>query len=287
MTREDQAIIYTSAGPFVLEERRRFRQIRMMLKELSGSRELVWQLFVRDFRARYRQSALGIFWALLMPIATVALFVLMNRSGIIVIPEHDLPYPLYALVGLSLWSFLVTAVTGASGALTGAGAMVVKINFPRIALVIAAILQAAVDFAVRILLIIALFGYYRYLPDPATGALAVLACVPLLLLTLALGCVLAICGVIFRDTPHLLNLAFSALMLLSPVLYPMPTGTLLARFNLWNPLNYLINVPRDLLLRGGVDELLPFALVSLLSGMALILAWRLFFVAQRKIAERM
>jgi len=74
-------ITYTSKGPSVEGHSGIFATTRLMWLELISSKELIWRLFLRDFKAKYRQSALGVVWAVLMPLVTVGMFVSMNRSG--------------------------------------------------------------------------------------------------------------------------------------------------------------------------------------------------------------
>ena len=285
-TEKMETIIYTPSGPIILNGRKHFRLMRLMVSDLVSSCSVTWQLFVRDFRARYRQSALGIVWAVLLPAATIALFTLMNKSGVLTIPEHGVPYPVYAIIGISLWSFIVSGISGAASALTGAGSMVVKINFPRIALVLAAIMQATVDLMIRVLLAIGLFCFYGVAPDPTGVLLAFFTFIPLMFLVTGLGCILSLFGVIFRDTSNMISLAFSIVMLLTPVLYPIPASSFLGSINLWNPFNYMINVPRDLILRGNTTDMIPFVILAFFCVLFFWVAWTIFYVSQQRIAER-
>lgn len=256
------------------------------MRELTLAQGLTWQLFMRDFKARYRQSALGVLWAFLMPVVTVAMFLLMRNSGILSIPETGVPYPLYAITGLSIWGVFTAGVGASAGSLVNAGSMVVKINFPKISLVIAACIHCLVDFSIRLLLIGGLFFYYGIVPSVSTSALAFLALIPLFGLTLGLGCMLSLVAVLIRDIGNIINLGFTGLLLVTPILYPLREGSFLGRFNYWNPLNYLINVPRDLLLQGRTSDTQPFLLSSMLSLAIFFICWRFFYLAQTKIAER-
>lgn len=70
--------------------------------ELIDSHELIWWLFLRNFKAKYRQTVLGFQWALIMPLLAVGTFVFLNRAGILNIGKVDIPYPAYALLGLTI-----------------------------------------------------------------------------------------------------------------------------------------------------------------------------------------
>ncbi|MCK4819164.1 ABC transporter permease [bacterium] len=265
-------------GPFITT--------RLMWIELLLARELIWRLFVRDFSAKYRQSALGFLWALIMPLVTVGMFIGMNNAGILNIANVGIPYPLYAIIGLTIWSFFTVGLTASSQAITGAGSMVVKINFPKVALLFAATGQTIVDFFIRAVLIGLTFMHYGIAPNWIGLGLGLISIIPLYLFMTGIGFVLSLAAAVVRDVANFLNLGLMAFMLLTPVVYPIQGEGLLAKANLWNPLNYFVNVPRDFIVKGHTDYLIEFAYVSSLSLVVFYIGWRLFYLAQTKIAER-
>ena len=91
---------------------------------------------------------------------------------------------------------------------------------------------------------------------------------------------------LLRDIVNVLNLALMGVMLLTPILYPITGDSLLARANVWNPFNYLVNVPRDFIVKGHTEFMSEFILVTLLSVTVFYMGWKLFYLAQTKIAER-
>lgn len=280
------SITYTRAGPLIDEGGRVVSARRGMLAELTDNRELIWQLFWRDFRARYRQSVLGIAWALLLPVATVATFVFMHRSGLLTINDTGLPYPLFALSGLTAWHLFSGGATAGASALTNAGSMIAKINLSRSALIIAAMGQSAAELIIRMLLLAVAFAVYGIVPSLPGMLPALVSLLPLCLLTLGTAFILSLAASIVRDVINGLGIAFSALLLLTPVLYPLPTGSPLETFNRFNPLYYLIDVPRDLFLHGTTDHGIAYIFATLFASLVFLGGWRLFHVAQPYIAER-
>lgn len=279
-------ITYTSRGPMRESHRGPFITTRLMWIELLFARELIWRLFVRDFSAKYRQSALGFMWALIMPLVTVGMFIGMNNAGILNIANVGIPYPLYAIIGLTIWSFFTVGLTASSQAIVGAGSMVVKINFPKVALLFSATGQTIVDFFIRTVLIGLTFIYYGIVPSWIGLGLALISIIPLYLFMTGIGFVLSLAAGVVRDVANFLNLGLMAFMLLTPVVYPIQGEGLLARANLWNPLNYFVNVPRDFIVKGYTEYLIEFTYVSIISLAVFYIGWRLFYLAQTKIAER-
>jgi lipopolysaccharide transport system permease protein len=257
-----------------------------MLSEIVAARELIWILFSRDFRARYRQSLLGVLWAVLEPLFAVGAFVFMNRSGIFVVADVGVPYALYALTGLTLWHIFSSGVAACSVALIEASQMISKINLPREALIFAAFGRGAAEFMIRLMLTAVAFVWYGVSPGFASLILGAASLLPLCLLTVGIGFFVAMVAAIFRDVVNATALVLSGILVLSPILYPLPKESLLTAANAFNPFNYLINVPRDLILHGSSTEMSSYFFAALFSSLVFVAGWRLFHVAQPHIAER-
>lgn len=264
----------------------RFAIWREMASELVRSRELIWRLFLRDFTARYKQTVLGVSWAIIMPLVAVGTFVFLNRAGILNIGEVGIPYPAYALLGLTIWQLFAGGLVACSNAIVAGGSMVVKINFPKETLVIAALGQTLVATLVRLALLIIIFALYRLVP-PWTTILFPISLVPLLLLTLGLGFLLSLLNALLRDVANIVTLATTFLLFLTPVLYPAPRTGLFAAVTKYNPLAALVTGARDLVVTGYLTQPTQFAWASALSVILFVLSWRVFHLAEVRMAERM
>ena len=258
---------------------------REMLDEVMSSRELVWRLFLRDFSGKYRQSILGVLWALIMPLILVGIFVFLNRSGILNIGDTGIPYPVYALLGLSIWQLFATGLIACTGALVQGGPMIVKINFPKESLVIASLAQSVFEFLVRIALLVGVFAIYKVVPSWTTIFLPIVL-IPLLLLTLGLGLIFALLNVILRDMANIVTLSTTFLLFLTPVLYPAPSTGLFASINQYNPLAILVSGARDIVIEGYIADPFQFAGASFFSLLLFLMAWRIFHLVEPRMAER-
>jgi lipopolysaccharide transport system permease protein len=256
----------------------------VMVAELWESRELIVRLFLRNLTARYKQALFGVAWALIVPFVAIGTFMFLDRAGVVAIGHTDIPYPLFALVGLSVYQFFSTGITAACGALVEAGDMIAKVSFPREVLVIAAIAQAAFEFLVKLVLIAAVCVFYQYLP-PAGFLLMPLVLVPLVFLVVGLGLILSLANAVFRDTAQAVGVLLMFLMFLTPVLYPS-TGAREFLFRM-NPLTALIEAPRDLFIYGALRHPLDLLVVSVMSFLIFACAWRAFHLVETKIPERL
>lgn len=256
-----------------------------IFNELKKNRWLTQQLFKRDFFALYKQSFIGVFWAFIIPFISVGTFIILNRSGVFFVGKIDVPYPIYAIVGLAFWQLFSTGLIAGSNSLVKAGSMIVKINFSKKSLVIASCGQSIVSFLIQIILVGILFACYRITPNIAT-LLIPIAIIPIMLLTLGLGFILSLLNGVMRDIGNILSIFVTFLMFLTPVLYARPTTGILTHITRYNPLYYLVSAPRDLVLTGMISEWKGFLIASIVSFIVFIICLVAFHLTETRVAER-
>ena len=259
---------------------------REMLNELIRSRELTWRLFMRDFSARYRQSVLGVLWALILPLIGVGTFVFLNRSGLLNVGDTNVPYPVYALLGLTVWQVFTGGLTVCGNAIVAGGSMVVKINFPKETLVIAAMGRVIFEVLVRLVLLAIVMVIFRVTPK-WTVVFFPFTLLSLIVLTLGLGFFLSLVNVLLRDVAKVVTVATTFLMFLTPVVYPAPeTGPFVALMAV-NPLAGLVTASRDVVFTGYLTDPAGLAWASALAVVFFLFAWRVFHLVEPRMAERM
>jgi len=262
-----------------------YRVWHEMVVELVDSHELVWRLFLRDFKAKYRQTALGFLWALIMPLLTVGIFVFLNRAGILNIGKVDIPYPAYALLGLTVWQIFSGGLKACSNSIVAGGSMIVKINFPKEVFVLSSLGEALIETMVRVALTAFVFAIYKVVPA-WTVVLFPFALIPLLLFTLGLGLMLSLLNAVFRDVANIVSLSTTFLLFVTPILYPEPKADLFKAFTVFNPLAALVSGPRDFVVKGYLTQPVSYLFYSGLSLAIFLISWRLFHLAEIRIAER-
>jgi lipopolysaccharide transport system permease protein len=122
------------------------------LGEVWGYRELLYFLMWRDVKVRYKQTVLGVTWALIQPLLTMLIFTLFfgKLAGV---PSDNIPYPIFAYAGLLPWTFFATAVTSSGNSLVGSSNLISKVYFPRLVIPAAAVGAALVDFGIGFILL--------------------------------------------------------------------------------------------------------------------------------------
>ena len=187
-------------------------------RSLWRSRELVALLAARDLRVRYKQTALGVIWVLLQPIASVVIFTLVfgRLAGI---SSQGVPYPLFALLGLIVWTYFSSATVRASEVLISNTDLITKVSFNRLAAPVAAVLPPLVDLAVCTGLVGVFLVYYGIVPT--WRVLAVPVWLALLVLA-ALGPALwlSALNVRYRDVQQAVGPSMQIWLFASPVAYP-------------------------------------------------------------------
>lgn len=256
-----------------------------IFSELNKSRWLIFQLFKKDFVALYKQSFIGVLWAVLLPLVAVGTFIVLSGAGVFNVGALSVPYPIYAILGTALWGLFSTGLVASSNSIVAAGPMITKINFSKKSLVIASMGQALLAFFIQLCLVLALLVYYQVTPSPAILLIPLLI-VPVVLFTLGLGFVLSLVNGIVRDVANMVSVVVTFLLFLTPVLYAKPTTGVLAALTSYNILYYLVSVPRDLILYGTSDYLKGFLLSSAVAFFVFLLFLAVFHLTETRVAER-
>lgn len=261
------------------------RLFQMMWLDLLASRELAWQLMVRDINTKYRQSILGFFWAFLPAIVMATGFTLAQNAGVVNIGKTSIPYPAYVMFSMTLWQTFVEALNGPVQAVTSAKGMLTRVNFPREALVLAKLGEVSFNFGIKLILIIGLFLWFK-IPVTASVILAPVALIHLVLLGTFFGVLLAPAGMLYQDFTMGLTLATSLWLFITPVVYPVPTQGLFGTIVKFNPVTPLLVTTRELATTGVISDPMSFWIASLIGAVGLLLAWISYRLAMPFVVEK-
>ncbi|MEO0835338.1 MAG: ABC transporter permease [Cyanobacteria bacterium J06642_3] len=259
--------------------------LQLMWLDLLASRELAWQLMLRDIKAQYRQSFLGIAWAFMPPIVMALGLTWAGESEVIAISATDLPYPAYVMFSTSLWQTFVEALQGPVQAIGKAKAMLSRVNFPREAIILAKLGEVLFNFGIKLILIIGLFIWFR-IPVGWSVILAPVALIHLILLGTWLGMMLAPLSMLYQDINKALTMITGFWLFITPVIYPLPeTGSFKTLVRL-NPVTPLLITTRELATTGILTQVTGFWLVSAIAILGLLLTWIAFRLAMPFVIER-
>lgn len=215
------------------------RSERHYWRDLWEYRELFWILAWRDVAVRYKQTVIGIAWAVIRPFLTMVIFTVVF-SRIAKLPsEGGAPYPLMVFAGMLPWFLFSTILGEASNSLVANSSLVGKVYFPRIIIPVSSALVAVVDFAVNLVLLAAMMAWFGYFPDWRIIFMPLLV---VLALAVSLGpsLLLAALNVEYRDFRYVIPFILQFGLYLSPVGFSSTIVPQSWRF--WYSLNPMVGV---------------------------------------------
>jgi lipopolysaccharide transport system permease protein len=192
--------------------------LRLELRELWRARETALVFAWRDVKVRYKQSLIGITWAILQPLLTMIVFtVIFGKFANF--PSQGKQYQVFVYCGLLPWMFFSTALTQISSSVVLNRQLVQKVYFPRLILPISGLLVPAVDFVFSVVVLFGIAAWYHTGIHVTTMALAPLFLLLLALTALGIGSLLATINVRYRDVPYAIPFLIQIWLFLSPVAY--------------------------------------------------------------------
>lgn len=191
--------------------------IRLDLADLWHYRELIFFLAVREIKIRYKQTSIGVLWAVIQPLFTMLVFSLFfGRLG--KMPSDGIPYPLFSLAALIPWTFFAAGLTSSSNSLVGNANLITKVYFPRLVIPIATILSGLVDFAIGLALLLIFMLCHGFYPGAALfwfPAFLLLS----LVTALGVGLWLSALNVEYRDVRYAVPFLVQFWMFATPIAY--------------------------------------------------------------------
>jgi lipopolysaccharide transport system permease protein len=267
------------------------------VRNLWAHREIIYTLAERDFRVQYKQAALGLAWAILTPVATLVIFVLVFSNLPTAFPTQGIPYALYAFVGILCWSFFAQALGSGGNSLLSNKALLSKTQFPRECFPLETMLVTALNTVISWIPLALLFVMFGRAPKLAT------VWVPLFMVievVFAAGITLAVSSLIIqmRDLQQVLPIIISLGIFMTPVIWPfsyIPTHyhlwggdfahghwiggatiNLQVVYGFFNPLGPVINSVRQTMLLGHNPSWAPLIAAIVGSLCYLVFGYKIF-----------
>ncbi len=254
------------------------------LSELISFRELLFKWVVRDIKIRYKQSLLGIAWAILQPLALTLIFSLIF-SRIVRVPTDGVPYPLFYFSAILPWVMFSSSLGFAAPSLVNNLSLVTKVYFPREIIPLSSIIASFVDFCFASLVFAGMMIFYQAPVDSSFFFLPVLIILQITL-ALGMGLILAALNVSYRDVRFIVPVALQLWLYLTPVIYP--TSMVPERFRtlyMLNPMAGIIDGYRQILLYNRLPDLITLWPALIISLIMLVGAYAYFKWAEAEFAD--
>jgi len=231
--------------------------LRDSLNDMFTSRFLAKQLAIRDIKAQYRQSFLGIIWAFITPLSTALIWIILSKSGTVTLSDTGVPYPVFVFSGTLLWSILIESINAPMTNTNGAKSILSKINFPKEALILSGVYKLLSNSFVKIVLLLIFLIVYGIGFHPSI-LLFPLAFLGIIFFGTTIGLFITPLGMLYNDIGKIVSLGLSFLMYATPVVYAIPKTGLLKTLMEINPLTPLLLTTRNLLFGQHMDYLMYY-----------------------------
>ncbi len=258
-----------------------------MAQNIINSKELIWQLFKRDFFASYKKSFIGISWIFIAPLAGIVSWVFLQKTGMLHPGNMEIPYPVYVLIGTSMWGLFMGFFNSANATLSAGQALVMQVNYPHEALLFKQTAQHLAQFIITFVMNIAVLLVFKVMPSWGIIFFPIVA-LPMFFLGAAIGLVTSMISIVAVDISRIINMGMGLLMWATPVIYSDKVENPIVQTLIkWNPLTYLVCSTRDIILYGKLYHPAGYFICVGLSFLLFMISWRLFFVSEDRIIERM
>lgn len=266
MEKSDQTIIIKPKSKFSF----------MDLSEIWRYRELFIVFAWRDIKVRYKQTILGVTWAVIQPLLSMFIFTVFF-GDFAKIPSGILPYPLFVLIGLTFWGFFSGILSAASGSLIANEGIVKKIYFPREILPLSTIGTNLVDFTISFILLLLVSLYFHFIPHTLIFLILPLGILIGIFGAGGLGLFLSSLNIKYRDVRYALPFFIQMMVFLTPVIYPTTIMRPFFRYLIaLNPMTGVIEAVRLIFGGSGVIDW-QIIFISGLSSLVLFIVGLFYF----------
>lgn len=217
------------------------------IREIWRYKELLYFFTWRDLKVRYKQTVIGIGWAVFQPFVTMVVFSVFF-GGLAKIPSDGVPYPIFVFVGLLFWQFFSGALSETSNTLIANQSIITKVYFPRLILPISSVITKLIDFAIATIILVGLMFYYKYTPNMYGLLIMPILLIITFMASVGLGLFLSAVNIKYRDVRYALPFFIQILLFVTPVIYPASIAGKYSKILALNPMMGVIQGARAALL---------------------------------------
>jgi len=257
-----------------------------IVNDLPQAHELGLRLFKRNLTALYRQSLLGFVWAILPPLATAALWIVLRGNNVVRVQNTGVSYPIFVITGTMLWQVFSEAILAPLTQVTENRVMLSKINIPREGLLLSGLYQLIFNTFIKILLLAGVFLFFHQ-----TVSLFSLIFVPLGLFAIGLagfsiGLLLTPLGMLYQDVNRGLSIILPFFMYLTPTLYPAPQDGGIGLIMRFNPIAVFITQTRNWFITQPTYDIQIFWIYTCMFALVFLIALVIYRISMPMIIER-
>jgi lipopolysaccharide transport system permease protein len=261
---------------------------RLMARNVAQSRELIWQLFRRDFTAGHKKSFLGLTWVFVSPVLGIVSWVFLQKTGVLQPGDPGVPYPVYVLIGSSVWGFFMGSFGAASETLGSGGGLVMQVKYPHEALLFKEGAMHLTNFLIAFVANLAVVFGFGVVPSWKILFFPLML-LPVFLFGAAIGLVVSLLSIVAVDATRAVRMGMGLLMYVTPIIYTNAQikGRWIGSVVRWNPLTHLVCSARDTLLFGRLYDPAGYVAACVAAVVLFLVALRLFYLGEDRVVEKM
>lgn len=249
--------------------------------------ELIRELSNMELRAQYKKSFIGLAWLFVLPLINVLMWILLYEGGVFNPGKLQVPFVLYVMTGSVCWIFFYLLHDSLSKAISGGSYQFLLSEFPRIVIMCQKVRTHLLTFAFPLALCMVMVPVMG-LSVHITFFLFPLFLIPLLLLAIASGLLFSLLEIVASDVARMVNRILAASLFITPVAFSAKQSRgMLSGLVEFNPLTYLIQVPRDILLTGRIELSAGYGYCTAAAVVFFIFSLRTFYAAETRVMERL
>lgn len=263
------------------------KSILVMGGNCVASRELIWQLFLRDFFAAHKKSFFGIGWIVLSPIIGIISWVFMNAAGILKPGDVGIPYPAFVLLSVTMWGLFMGFYQSAAGTLATGQGFIMQVRYPHEVLLVKQMLEQLANFLITFIITLTVLLLFHVVPSWKVVFLPILV-LPMFFLGSGIGLVVSFVNVVAGELRRAVDLILANLIFLTPIIYATGSSNpVLVNIVKYNPLTYLVGSVRDVIIYGQLTNFPAYLIYGLLAFVIFIFSLRIFYLSEEKVVEKM
>ncbi len=260
--------------------------IRELFKKLSEYSTLIKWLVRVGLTQQYKRSFVGIAWLFIAPAFSILLWVLLETSGMLNPGDTEIPYVAYVFLSNAIWTLFMGFYKNISETYIGRGGELLQNNFPHIIVVVEKIIITLINFVIPLVLSIVILLLFN-VNISWSAFLFPIAILPLIFLGTGLGLIFSVLKIVAIDFTTVFDTSLEFLKYVTPIVFATTVNSgILQTIMKYNPLTYLINFPRALLLNQGFPDFNLFLICSICSLLFLIFSYRFFTISSPVVFEK-
>ena len=240
--------------------------LNINIKELFKYRELLWVLSLKEIKVRYKQTMIGGVWAILQPFLTMVVFTIFF-GNVAKIPSDGVPYAIFSYSGLLLWTYFANSLSLASMSTVTNAALISKIYFPRILLILSSTFVGIIDYFIAFLIVFGMMVFYNFIPTFYLLLIPVILFFTMVLVS-GLGFWLSAINVKYRDVKYAVPFFIQLMIFMTPVIYPVSIAGNYKWLLALNPMTGFIEAHRAMILG---HQAIDFGMIGLSIGISIVI----------------